>query len=195
MSLSGAADYCRSLRVETLMSETPVAPAKRAGWYRPWNALKELWDKERPVSNGAQVLSAIFAGASFVLALGAFGAVLYQVTLIRSNAATTTARQVFMEYSKEGIKYPMFAYPDYDKLKAGDPLELNRYKLFVTLMLWAYDEMLLVYDDPEWKKSFTADIQTHLPYICETKINDYETLSPKMRGLLVAARESCREQK
>jgi hypothetical protein len=96
---------------------------RSAFWDRLWSALKALWEKDRPVSSAAHVISAIFAGASFVLALCAFGAVLYQVTLIRSNAATTTARQVFMEYSKAGIQYPMFAYPDYKKLKAGGPLE------------------------------------------------------------------------
>ena len=62
-------------------------------------------------------------------------------------------------------------------------------------MLWAYVEMLLVYNDLEWKKSFTADIQVHLPYICETKFNEYETLSPKMRNLLAEARKSCSKQK
>ncbi len=178
------------------MIDKPVAPAKQTLWDRLWSPIKARWNKQgRPASSKAHIVSAISAAASFVLALFAFGAVLYQVTLIKNNAATTTARQVFMEYSKEGIQYPMFAYPDYDKLKAGDPLELNRYKLFVTLMLWAYDEMLLVYDDPEWKKSFAADIQVHLPYICETKFNDYETLSPKMRDLLVAARKSCSKEK
>jgi hypothetical protein len=174
------------------MSDEPAALEKKTLWGRLWSPLKARWDrKDRPVSSKAHVVSAIFAGASFVLALCAFGAVLYQVTLIKNNAATTTARQVFMEFSKAGIKYPMFAYPDYDKLKAGDPLEFNRYKLFVTLMLWAYDEMLLVYDDPEWKKSFIADVQSHLPYICEEHFKDYETLSPKMRGLLVVAKKSC----
>ena len=110
------------------MIDEPVAPEKEPLWSRPWSRLKARWEKQgsRPPSSKAHIVSAISAAASFVLALFAFGAVLYQVTLIKNNAATTTARQVFMEYSKAGIQYPMFAYPDYDKLKAGDPLEFNR---------------------------------------------------------------------
>jgi hypothetical protein len=62
-------------------------------------------------------------------------------------------------------------------------------------MLWAYDEMLLVYNDLEWKKSFTAHIQVHLPYICEMDFNEYKTLSEKMRNLLAEARKSCSKEK
>src|SRR5258708_7661825 len=106
--------------------------------------------KERQLSSWAQIASAFFAGLSFLLTACAFVAVIYQVSLIKKNAAVATARQVFMEYSKLGIQHPEFAEPNYEILKVGDQTEFVRYKLFVVLMLWAYDEMLLVYDDSEW---------------------------------------------
>ncbi|WFU70023.1 hypothetical protein [Bradyrhizobium sp. CB2312] len=171
------------------MGDETAEPARKP----LFGPLAALLKKDRPVSNWAQIASACFAGASFALALGALGAVLYQVTLIKNNAAIASARQVFMEYSKAGIKYPMFADPDYKKLKAGDATEFARYKLFVTLMLWAYDEMLLVYDDPEWRRSFENDIDGHREYICaETKPGDFLALSRQMRKRLTEVRSQCR---
>jgi hypothetical protein len=167
------------------MGDRPDEPARN----QRWNWLKALLTKKRLDSNWAQMWSATFAGASVFIAIAGFITVIYQVTLLKNNAAVASARQVFMEYSKAGLKYPMFAYPDYDKLKAGDATEFNRYKLFIALMLWAYDEMLLVYDDAEWKKSFENDIDGHLQYICkEAKRDDFFALSKQMRKLLNEAR-------
>jgi hypothetical protein len=167
--------------------EKPSTPVKQ----------KEESPPQRPISSWAQIASAIIAGISASIAIGAIYMVYSQVTLIRENARIATARQVFMEYSQLGIQHPYLADPDYEKLKAGDPQEFLRYKLFVNLMLWAYDEMLLVYDDEEWQASFKADIKGHLLFLCkETEPEDYLTLSRKMRFLLFQARAaSCRPQK
>jgi len=140
---------------------------------------------KRPLSNWAQIVSALFAGLSFLLAAGALVAVLYQVTLIRDNAAKATARQVYMAYDQLAISQPEFTEPDFTKLKAGDSKDFLRYKIFLTHLLWAYDEMLLVYDDPEWKASFDNDIKNHLEHICaEMRPGDYLGFSRKMRYLL-----------
>ena len=59
----------------------------------------------------------------------------------------TAARQVYMFYSQVSLRYPEFAKPDYAKITA--PLEQVRYGFFFAHMLFAYDEMLKVFDDAE----------------------------------------------
>lgn len=59
-------------------------------------------------------------------------------------------------------------------------------------MLFAFDEILSVYDTPEWRNSFNEDLKYHMRYICEGTAPDYDIMYfPKMRELLGNARKRC----
>jgi hypothetical protein len=134
--------------------------------------------------NSAQIASAVIAAAALVF-------VAYQVWSIRANARIATARQVYMSYSESLLRYPNLVEPNLQKLRA-DPDEWVRYKNFVAHMLFAYDEILGVYDEPEWRRSFEEDVRFHLPYICAdlpAALDD--TYFAKMRVLLKAERAKC----
>jgi hypothetical protein len=134
--------------------------------------------------NSAQIASAVIAAAALVF-------VAYQVWSIRANARIATARQVYMSYSESLLRYPNLVEPNLQKLRA-DPDEWVRYKNFVAHMLFAYDEILGVYDEPEWRRSFEEDVRFHLPYICAdlpAALDD--PYFAKMRALLKAERAKC----
>lgn len=134
--------------------------------------------------NTAQITSAVVAAIALIFAA-------YQVWSIRANARVATARQVYMSYSESLLRYPSLVEPDLPKLRA-DPEEWVRYKNFVAHMLFAYDEILGVYDEPEWRRSFEEDVRFHLPYICgdmPAALDD--TYFRKMRELLKKERAKC----
>jgi hypothetical protein len=134
--------------------------------------------------NVAQLVSAIAALCAVV-------GVIVQLYLIRTNAKEASARQVYMSYSEATLKYPELSQPNLEKIKS-DPVEYVRYKNFVGQMLFAYDEILSVYDTAEWRKSFIAEFQYHLRFICEdTSPTLDELYFPKMRGLLRESRKRC----
>lgn len=59
-------------------------------------------------------------------------------------------------------------------------------------MLFAFDEILSVYDTPEWRNSFNEDLKYHMRYICEGTVPYYDKMYfPKMRELLDNARKRC----
>lgn len=148
---------------------------------------------DRQLSTWAQIFSAIFAGLSVLVATFGFIGLIFQFGLARDNAAIATARQVYMAYDDLANKNPEFAEPDFEKIKADTKEKFVRYRSFVSHLIWAYDEMLLVYDDdPVWRASFETDVRGHLPYICaETDPGEYVVYSKKMRGLLGELRRSC----
>jgi hypothetical protein len=134
--------------------------------------------------NVAQMVSAIAALCAVV-------GVIVQLYLIRSNAREASARQVYMSYSEATLKYPGLSQPNLDKIKS-DPAEYIRYKNFVGQMLFAYDEILNVYDTAEWRKSFNEEFQYHLRFICEDTNQAFdEVYFAKMRQLLREARTRC----
>jgi hypothetical protein len=134
--------------------------------------------------NTAQMISAAVALVAVVF-------VVYQVYSINKTSRVTTARQVYMSYSEASLKYPEFVEPDLAKIKS-DPREYVRYKSFVAHMLFAYDEIFSVYDEPEWHRSFEGDIKLHLPYICgDMKPTDDDVYFKKIRDILKAVRASC----
>jgi hypothetical protein len=139
---------------------------------------------ERPWSNWAQISSA-WLGAIAIVGVG------FQVYSIRQNASESAARQVYMSYSESILKYPEFTEPDLAQLKK-DPVKYVQYKSFVSHMLFAYDEILSVYDKPEWRKSFEDDIKYQMPYLCNETSADYDTVYfEKLRRLLKEARAKC----
>jgi hypothetical protein len=137
--------------------------------------------KERPQSNWAQIASAW-------LGLIAIAGVAWQAYAIRQNFNESAARQVYMSYSESILKYPEFTEPDFAQLKK-DPVKYVQYKNFVSHMLFAYDEILAVYDKPEWRKSFEDDLKYQMPYLCETSPD--AIYSEKLRRLLKEARAKC----
>jgi hypothetical protein len=100
-----------------LSTETPIEPTA-----------KPNEDKcPRPKSNIAQIISAVFACLGFILSVCVFGVVIYQVLLIKDNARTVAARQVYMSYSEAALKNPELVEPDFLSLK-NNPKEYVRYK-------------------------------------------------------------------
>ena len=148
-------------------------------------------DWPKYIGNGAQIASALVAAFALFF-------IWQQVTLItksseqtQRNAQVAHARQVYISYSQLTIQYPELSEPEYDKLKSS-PIELVRYKNFVTHMLFAYDEILSTIHDAEWLASFQNDLLPHVKYLCEENAaNFYEQFYPKMRTLLMEAKKDC----
>jgi hypothetical protein len=139
---------------------------------------------ERPQSNWAQITSAW-------VGIIAIAGVAWQAYAIRQNFRESAARQVYMSYSESILKYPEFTEPDFPELKK-DPLKYVQYKSFVAHMLFAYDEILAVYDRPEWRKSFEDDLKFHMAYLCNDTPPDYDALYFEgLRRLLKEARAKC----
>ncbi len=137
--------------------------------------------------NNAQIASA-------VISLLGFGILIYQAWAIQNNFKATAARQVYMSYSELTLRNPELSEPDYPKLRDGDPKEFIRYKNFVSTMLFAYDEILGAYDEPEWRRAFNEEIVYHLPYLCTYTDPNYDLMFfPKMRERLKQVRGRCPE--
>jgi hypothetical protein len=116
--------------------------------------------------NIAQIGSAVFAVVGF-------GAVLLQLSEIRHNNRATGARQVYLAYTDLNFRHPEYALPDLAKLKSGDPAVFERYKSFVSYLLYACDEVMSAFpDQQEWRKSCSYEIREHLPFLCETLASD-----------------------
>lgn len=140
--------------------------------------------EKRPRSNHAQIASAVIAFLGFFV-------LTMQVGLISKNFKVAAARQVYMSYSEAAIRYPELAEPDFPDLKR-DHEKYVRYKSFVSHMLFAYDEILAVYDEPEWRRSFDSEIRFHMAYICNDMTPaDDATYFSNMRELLKEARVKC----
>ena len=138
----------------------------------------------RPKSNWAQIISAAVASIA-ILAVGT------QVYFISRNSKESAARQVYMSYSEAALQYPEFVEPDLPKIKTN-ATEYVRYKSFFSHMLFAYDEILEVYDTPEWRRSFENDINYHMAYLCnDMRPSDDMSFFKKMRVLLAETRAKC----
>jgi hypothetical protein len=117
--------------------------------------------------------------------------VAWQAYAIRQNFSESAARQVYMSYSESILKYPEFTEPDLSQLKK-DPVKYVQYKNYVSHMLFAYDEILAVYDKPEWRKSFEDDLKFQMPYLCNETASDYDAAYfENLRRLLKEARAKC----
>ena len=124
----------------------------------------------QPYGNMAQIASA-------VIAIFGFGAILMQLSEIRHNNRTSGARQIYLAYTDLNFKHPEYALPDLDKLKAGDPAYFERYKTFVSYLLYACDEVISAFPkQPEWRKSCEYELKEHLPFLCEMQRDDPDFL-------------------
>ena len=139
---------------------------------------------KRPKSSWAQIASAVIAAFAFVV-------VMTQVYYIAKNFKEAAARQVYMSYSEASLRHPEYTEPDLPEIK-NDRQKFVQYKNFVAHLLFAYDEILDVYDKPEWRRSFDEDIKYHTRYICEDMpLTLDKTYFDKMRKLLREIRLKC----
>jgi hypothetical protein len=133
------------------------APAPHVHWWQRYG-------------NIAQIGSAVFAVVGFA-------AILVQLSEIRHNNRAAGARQVYLAYTDLNFKHPEYALPDLDKLKAGDPAIFERYKTFLSYLLYACDEVMSAFPQQrEWRRSCAYEIRAHLPFLCETLASDPDFL-------------------
>jgi hypothetical protein len=165
------------------MSEASSVSKRR---WRDWFLPPWSWS-----GNIAQLTSACVSIVGIYLILAQLETLQRNSVTLRRNAEEAGARQVYMSYSEAALKYPKFAGSKNSEIKTGT-LEYEQYKLFVAHMLFAYDEMLKVYDHPEWRKSFDLDLAVHKKYLCEEPdpgiFNQYYE---KTRLIIAALRTDC----
>ncbi|MGJ4890671.1 hypothetical protein ACQR0Z_26860 [Bradyrhizobium sp. HKCCYLS3077] len=138
----------------------------------------------RPQSNWAQIISAAVSVVGFAL-------LALQINQLRTNAREAAARQVYMSYSEAQLRHPELTEPDLAALRA-DSVKYVLYKNFVAHLLFAYDEILTVYDHEEWRRSFAQEVKYHMNYVCFGMTPDDDaTYFPKMRALLKELRRKC----
>lgn len=114
---------------------------------------------------------------SAVVAMIGFGAIVLQFQEVRQNNRASGARQVYLAYTDLNFRNPQFGAPDYEKLKSGDRLVFEQYRAFVSYLLYACEEVLNAFPkEPEWRRSCEYEVKDHLPFLCETFVNDPEFL-------------------
>ncbi len=98
-----------------------------------------------------------------------------------------------MSYSESELRFPKFASSLNQQINPEkNPEEYEQYKLFVSHMLYAYDEMLSVFpDSPEWRASFDHDLSLHIKYICEENPEEFTQYYERVRSKLNALRRNC----
>jgi hypothetical protein len=106
--------------------------------------------------------------AQAAVALLGFVAILFQISELRSNNRSTSARLAFLGYTDLAIKNPKFSAPDYDAIKAGGHDQNVQYESFVSYFLYACEEATAAFADKrEWVASCNYDLKPHLPFLCE----------------------------
>ena len=114
---------------------------------------------------------------SAVVAMIGFGAIVLQFQEVRQNNRATGARQVYLAYTDLNFRNPQYGVPDYEKLKSGDRVVFEQYRAFVSYLLYAcYEVMHAFPKEPEWRRSCEYEVKDHLPFLCETLVNDPEFL-------------------
>src|SRR5262249_39083171 len=93
--------------------------------------------------------------ANLVMALSAIAALLYAFVEVRSardDSREATAIQTWMEYYLRCLDYPQYACPDLKKLSDAKIQEFYKYEWFVSFMLLACDQVILLpKDGPNWE--------------------------------------------
>lgn len=126
--------------------------------------LRKPQKKSPDFGNWAQRASAIIA--AFAL-LGA------AVQVMNSNGMSrrATARALYQSYFDKSFANPKYATPDFEALRANFD-DWERYKMYVSHMIWAYDEIFEEEDSPEWRKAFEGDLSAHAIRICTMPRDD-----------------------
>lgn len=94
----------------------------------------------------------------------------WQVLVARASQREATAIDTWMNYEQRGLEYPKYANPELSKLDYeektldGDRQEFYRYEWFVSFMLLACDEVLLL-DSRGWKDVVKNNLGYHRDYL------------------------------
>ena len=148
-------------------------PAKQR-WTR-----KNFWH-DRGKSNLAQIVSATGVVIGFI-------GVLLQLQTTKHNAELAEARKVYMSYKDVTFAHPEFATPDLVRLKK-DQDNFERYTVYVSTMLFAYDEVMTVDHTPRWNIALRSDLEDHGKYLCSldrSKITGiHRTIQPIVMSFL-----------
>jgi hypothetical protein len=137
----------------SVMSETMAAPAQYAFWQR--------------FGNAAQIASA-------VVAIGALGAIYWQVQFNSRLARENTAHEIYRAYLQMAVQHPSLAYPESAAAVAAMKREEKaRYGWFVAYLLYTCEQLLISFPNDEgWLRTCKEQIAYHAPYICTTVIKD-----------------------
>lgn len=145
--------------------------------------------KEKPSSKPArwQSFGNLAQWASVGISTATFLLVVLQLSILTTNARETSARQIYSSYLDASYRYPDFLVPDYEEIRK-DKKKLTQYKLYVSHLLWSYDEVFSAItegwlerslrfvnngfrnkpvDDYSWLGAFYTDLEFHLPGLCD----------------------------
>jgi hypothetical protein len=142
---------------------------------------------EQAAANQAQVVSAIIAAVSALVALTAAVFVYRQIAVTRSVQREAVARQIYHDYLKLSFTEPMYAS---GKWRLADPavpeaVRFEKYEWFVSVMLNAGESILLhVAGEDEWLDTIESQIAYHREYLdSEEFLAEYSThYSPQLRS-------------
>jgi hypothetical protein len=141
--------------------------------------MAESW---QTAGNTAQKASAVAAGLSLCIAVGAIWFAWQQI----QNGREITARQFFRQHLELAIKNPRLATPDYQAIKKEGAASFAQYGFFVEHLLFTCDEILTAFgNDPDWRAACVAHVTPHANYLCE-EIADKSlaTYSREMQSLI-----------
>ena len=129
----------------------------------------------------------IAPGFTPIVAAAAVGLAFQQLRAIRINQRETTAKNVFREYLKLTIDYPLLAAAKFDK---NSEEERERYKWFVANFLWAAEEILsFAKKDVVWRDNLQLHANPHREYFLDPAFmkEDFEVYSRDVQLLIRAA--------
>src|SRR5262249_43322244 len=122
--------------------------------------MAEPW---QTAGNTSQKISAIAAGFSLCIALGAIWFVWQQIL----NSRETTARQFFRQHLELAIQNPKFSSPDYQAIETGGAASLAQYGFFVEHLLFTCDEIVSAFPgDFGWRGACVSHVSAHAAYLC-----------------------------
>jgi hypothetical protein len=117
--------------------------------------------------NAAQIASA-------VVAIGALGAIYWQVQFNFKLSRENSVHEIYRAYLQMAVRYPSLAYPT-DSAAIADMTreERARYGWFVSYLLYTCEQILASFPaDPEWLRTCREQIGYHDAYVCTAVIKD-----------------------
>jgi hypothetical protein len=117
--------------------------------------------------NVAQIVSA-------VIAVGALGAIYWQVQFNFKLSREANIHEIYRAYLQMAVQYPRLAYPEGENPFAGmNRDERARYGWFVSYLLYTCEQILGSFpNDPEWQRTCEEQTRYHASYLCSTVIKD-----------------------
>lgn len=114
----------------------------------------------------ARAFVAVVAAASAAVAAGTFLVSLIKNRGDRRQQQSFKAREIWAEYMKLAFDHPQFSGGfDYDE--SEDSTQKEKYEWFVSLMLYACEEVMSYSGgDPRWNSTFLLQFSYHKRYFC-----------------------------